>query len=177
MCKNCKNCASANWILVDRDYYNLKCKKCDNRLIECCISKNVNIVTPTWCPENATNSKIQIHPIYGTPIMNPHTSPNVSTTVGNQKKSDDLVTIRTKWQNIEPQIKWDDIKKGDIYHVPPFIGSKDRFDIEVIYSCGTYFSYKKLGEYASTQVYKNDLIYKVMVKSKTKIAQMVTNNQ
>lgn len=150
MYNRCKNCAFAKWIPLGQGskYYNLRCEKMD-KLVEYSILQTSNILDPSWCP-TAFGQDVQgiTHPIIG-PVK-PSTS--------------NLVELRKAWDNIVPKIDWATIKKGNIYHVPPYLGSEKRFNIEIIFSCDQYFTYKKIGEYTSSYVYPNDLLYKVMVQ-------------
>lgn len=70
------------------------------------------------------------------------------------------------WQAIKPQISWDEIKPGDVFHIPPYNGMK-RSTITVVGKCGvSYFTYRKEGSSGIEFMYPTYTAYKVMVKKK-----------
>lgn len=175
MYNKCKSCPFAKWYPLDDEYYNLRCDKMD-KLVEYSILKSANVMDPSWCPEifgsDVQNRQLTIHPIYGTPCQK-------ETPIGPYKPKEETKTMtlldrRIMWDKLVPQIEWNTIEKGKIYHIPPYLGSEKRFDIEIIFVCNQYFTYKKVGEYTSSYVYPNDLLYKVMVQSRTKIAKKIS---
>lgn len=69
------------------------------------------------------------------------------------------------WMQIEPQVNWDDIKIGDVYHVPPYNNMK-RFNLKVIAKSPGWFSYSRDDKPNIEFMYPTYTAFKVMVKRK-----------
>lgn len=77
--------------------------------------------------------------------------------------------LKADWKDVLPKVDFANVKKDEFYHVPPIKNDK-RKDIQIVYASPTYLSYKVLGENNNITytLFKNDLIAKVMVKTRTK---------
>lgn len=152
----CKTCKSSYLERIFGDKYNCKCGLMD-KIINCSIEKEEidKIDTPSWCPKNI-GSQHQHHPIIGAQNQN-------------QNNSMVLKTNRMLWDCVTNKIEWDDVKPDDIFHVPPYMGNKRR-DIQIIFKCFSYATYKVLGQntYETHTIYPSDLLMKLIVKPKNK---------
>jgi len=153
MCKKfCNDCIFSDTDLVfksdGKGYKNFYCNHNDEKnVIDISVGYNVEVPSPIWCPlmnekDNASSNK------------------QVNTTVDDDDEED---ITRNPWFKIKPSIEWEHIKKNEIYHVPPFM-NESRKDVQIIYKCDEYFTWRNVNGGNYLICYKNDLMSKVMVK-------------
>lgn len=73
----------------------------------------------------------------------------------------DKAILYSKWKKIQPLVKFDDIKEGLVYHVPPFMNSS-RKDIKIVSKSKGFFKYKIEGLQYDYLAYRDDVMAKVL---------------
>jgi hypothetical protein len=68
-----------------------------------------------------------------------------------------------KLRNVEPITKWEDIKEGEIYHMPPLIYNK-RFDFVVMEKGENHIKIRKFCEFFMQTIYRTDITSRFIVK-------------
>lgn len=158
----CSTCKSAYLEKIWGTKFNCKCGLMD-KIIDCSIEQSEvkNVLTPVWCPKNHSPHSLRtvMHPIIGTPQQQQQQTNHAPM----------IKTVRMMWDEVTPKVTWENIMKDDIYHVPPYMDVA-RTDIQIVFKCATYCTYRKLNlsGYQTFTMYPSDLMCKVMIKSKTK---------
>lgn len=70
---------------------------------------------------------------------------------------------KLEWHQMPPQVKWSDIKKGDIYHIPPF-NNNPRQNIKILSVSNGFASYTSDSHNRIEFLYPSYTSYKLMVK-------------
>lgn len=169
---SCNTCPYAECVRVKTNmlhtYNNWYCNKDNKKMIlDISIVNGSKIRIPNWCP--LKDSKM----IVG--------STNKECETGKIQKK--YLTYYEKMEllrKLPPQVKWENIKKDDIYHVPPYLDEK-RKDIIITsksdYSC----TYKILAQNPkdsngiSYTLYKTTLMSRFIVPHKIKTIEVVNH--
>lgn len=72
------------------------------------------------------------------------------------------------WRNLPRRTKWEDIKVGEYYHIPPYMRAQAR-DIKITSVLHQLVYFKEIGKtspYNELYIYKDGIDAKVMVKHK-----------
>ena len=78
------------------------------------------------------------------------------------KKIQCFVNLR----KVKSMMNWDEIKVGEIYHLPPLVYNK-RMDFTVVDKKENAIKVKKLGENYSQTMFKTDITTKFIVKKRS----------
>lgn len=81
------------------------------------------------------------------------------------KEQRDKIVNFFKLKNIFKVSKWDDLKEGETYHVPPLL-VLDRFDFNLIEKKDNLIRVKKNGCSTIETIYKTDILTNFIVKIK-----------
>ena len=144
--EDCASCIHSHWIYSctgcrnEVDYYDIHCKAEKDKLVQGNYSSESvePIEPPTWCPK--------------------------------KKKEEDTRRLVPAakfelWNKVTPKVNWDDIKVGDIFHVPAHNGMP-RHDIEVLGKSEDSFYYKKVGLMHYSNCFKRNIMAHVLVPKK-----------
>ena len=149
-CDGCKHlvCRKSNYSVYGSDNAYCEYEK-TIRLITLNADKNKDkIETPDWCPileEEKLRQKI----------------------VNGEKLTDG--EKRKLLMRLKPSVKWDDIQKDEIYHIPPVLGEKRR-DVIITWKGEYSCSLRDLSKtYVATEtIYPSSLISRFLIKHKIK---------
>lgn len=142
-CNFCKHAKIKPIGYEENARYNLYCERDNNmiRLVDASIKHDDYVKCPNWCGERYT------------------------------KESESLsYTDRvSRMRNFKPFIAWDDIKVGEVYHIPQIPG-EERKDIIITNKASTSLMYRVIGAPAniSYTMYLSSLIRIFLVKNKLK---------
>lgn len=157
-CNDCTKCAHGYCTEVENhgyeaygyDYSDWYCAHPDldnsSKLIDSWVDAKDEVKPPIWCP--FLKERKMLEPKHKTPVER-------------------NAALRAAWG----PTKWEDIKPGKIYHLPP-VGTEKRKDILIISKTDYILKYREVGEtrpnYISTStIYKSsDMYYKFLVEHK-----------
>lgn len=154
MCdKICNDCIFGTSDVVfksdGKGYKNFYCNHDESKnVVDISVDYYQEVPAPNWCP-----------------LLNKDgvTKQTKKTNVATEDDDEEDEMTRNPWYKLKPSIEWNHIKKGEIYHIPPFM-NEPRKDIEIVYKCDEYFTWKNVNGGKYLLCYKNDIMSKVMVK-------------
>lgn len=161
--KTCNVCQFSQNTMVSRNslrhYNNWDCM-CNGvkRLLDISVPSDKNITIPNWCPMGYNRNE------NGEEFKKSYTPLTYS-------------EKRSVFDNIEPLMKWEDIKEKEIYHIPP-LPTETRKDILIMSKTDFSCTYKVLSAtpnaYSTVYtMYKSSLAYKFLTKHKVKEIEVV----
>lgn len=139
--ENCISCMFSGWkpFGTHHSFFNVVCKKMNDKIIKEAFNMDLDddddLIAPSWCPKKITESQSVKH---------------------NQ-------SMLEKWQTITPKIKWENIKKDKVYHIPPY-NSQERTDIKIISIQPTFLRYQKIKSNVIGTLYPSQIAAKIMVE-------------
>lgn len=159
----CNTCPFSKKIEIDQTsrrtiYHNWYCMKDtvpnSRRTIGTVIIANTMVNSPSWCPYKTTNQDRQ--------------------TMSNNS----YIERRDLWNTITPLIQWDDIKIGEVYHVPPVMGD-ERMDIVIISKNNYNVTYRRLDKDSTftTAFYPGTVMSRFLVKHKIKDIKVINGTK
>lgn len=136
---NCKDCEFCSIIpsLPNQPLNKWRDVKCNHELIDTCtvkgyVDEDEKVPVPSWCPMKYSDDYY---------------------------KHKTITEIREYISKIKPLVKWEDIKVGEIYHIPP-IGNQKRTDIFIISHSEYMIRFKELTDIETGTGYERTM-YKV----------------
>ena len=137
--------------------YNCYCdyKENNSKLVELSAKFGTFVETPAWCPLNKPQVEEKKVAVSLTPYE-----------------------IKERLKKLKPFSKWEDIKEGHVYHIPPLYPGDKRKDVYVTYKSSTSVSYKVLGAkntYAINTLYPSSVEVNFLVPHKIMNFEIITS--